>query len=223
MNKPLDFNSKEILFPIFVILLSGFSIVFEHLHNLLSLSVLVSIIGIVGGVLFIYRYSVSTKLIYLWTIAQIIIVVPSFDVSQFLKLSLGFYSGQKGIHLNYLPLIYLGFMKIIEASVLVGKTITFTEFRAGGALGAIFPMKGTIIERVAIDKEKNYLLVELDSPFNYENQQITHVLTKAKDNEKTLKPGKKDQLAFFRVVEDKNDLIRPSMAKFPFVDWVYVR
>jgi hypothetical protein len=222
MNKPLDFNSKEIIYPVFVILLSIMNIT-NHLSGLFSLSVLVSLIGITGGILFIYRYAFSAKLLYLWTIVQIIVITPSFDLSQGFNLSVVLNTQKHGFHLNYLALAYLGFMKIIEASVLVGKKVTFTEFRADGALGDVFPLSGTIRERIEIDKEKNYLLVELANPFMYENKEITQVLTKAKDKEKTLKPGKKDQLAFFRIVEDKNDLMLPTADKFPFIDWVYVK
>lgn len=222
MNKPLDFNSKEIIYPIFVILLSIINIA-NHISSLVSLSVLVSLIGIAGGVLFIYRYTFSTKLIYFWTIIQVLVVIPSFDMSQAFSLSWGYFENRGGIYLNYLPLLYLGFMKVIEASILIGKPITFIEFREGGTLGDIFPRKGTIKDRLEIDKEKNYLLVELDAPFYYEGQDITHVLVKGKDKEKSLKLGRKNQLAFFRIVKSQNDLIKPHIDKFPFIDWVYAK
>lgn len=222
MKKPLDFNSKEIIYPVFVILVSVINIT-NYLTNPFKLTVLVSLIGILGGVLFIYRYTFSTKLIYFWTIIQLVIITPSFDMSQAFSLSYGFFETRHGAYLNYLPMLYLGFMKIIEASILIGKSVTITEFREGGTLGNIFPLKGIIKDRVEIDKEKNYLLVELEYPFKYEDQEIKQVLVKAKDKEKTLKLGKKNQLGFFRIVKNEHDLIKPHIDKFPFIDWVFVK
>ena len=220
MKEHLNFNSKEIVYPIFVILLSGINI-FNNLNDLISLSVLNSLIGILGSILFIYRYSLSTTLIYFWTISQVIIITPYFDLSQVLKLTFGFTADKFGIYLNFPAIIFLGFLKIIEASNLVGKKIVFKEFRET-VLGNIFPLTGIVKDRIDIGHEKNYLLVELDSNFQYENQSISYVLTKSKDKEKTLKLGKKDQIGFFRVVQNESDLKNSGIEKFPFIDWVRV-
>lgn len=216
MNKPIDFNSKEIIYPIFVILLSSLNLT-NYLNNPFTLSALNSLIGITGAILFIYRYPFSTKLIYFWTVSQIIVIPKYFDTSQVFSVTYGF-----GITINAVALFYFGFMKVIEASILIGRNITFTEFRAE-SIEADFPLTGTIERRIEIGKEKNYLLVALNEPFSYDGQKISQVLTKAKDEEKTLKLGKKNQIAFFRVVKNENDLINPTLDKFPFLDWVYAK
>ncbi|RZJ31623.1 MAG: hypothetical protein EOO48_01515 [Flavobacterium sp.] len=220
MTKPLDFNSKEIIYPIFVILLSGYN-VFSNLDNLVSLSILNSLIGIVGSVLFIYRWPISVKLIYFWTISQVVIIEPYIDFSQFFKITFGFSGNGYAVYLNILPLLLLGFLKVIEASTLVGKKITFNEFRET-SLGNIFPVEGIIEDRIDFPEDPNYLLVKLDSEIRYENQPISYVLTKSKDKDKVIKLGK-SQLGFFRVVGNKDDVRSFGLERFPFVDWVRVQ
>jgi len=148
-------------------------------------------------------------------------VEPYLDLSQGFKLTFGIFAGDAGIYINILPIFFLGFLKIIEASNLVGRKITILEFRET-ELGDIFPYTGTIKKRLDIGKEKNYLLVKLDVNFQYENKTISHILTKAKDQDQTLTLRKKNQLAFFRIVLSENDLMDSSIEKFLFIDWVKI-
>jgi hypothetical protein len=110
----------------------------------------------------------------------------------------------------------------MEAMTLIGKRIVFSEFRET-VLGNVFPMTGVIESVVNFGHDKNYLLVKLDTDFNHENENIGYVLTKAKDKDKIIKPGKKNQLGFFRIVPDKNEIGNSGVEKFPFIDWVRVQ
>jgi hypothetical protein len=221
MTKSLQFNPKELVYPIVVLLFSVCNF-FSNLNNLLSLSILNSVIGIVGVVLLFYRIPVATKLIYFWTISQIFIIKPYIDFSQVITFSFFFGDENRGIFLNYLPIFFLGFIKIMEAMTLIGKRIVFSEFRET-VLGNVFPMTGVIESVVNFGHDKNYLLVKLDTDFNHENENIGYVLTKAKDKDKIIKPGKKNQLGFFRIVPDKNEIGNSGVEKFPFIDWVRVQ
>ncbi len=214
--------SAETILPIIVILLSIMNI-FSNDHGLISLSILNSLIGIIGSVLFFLKKVNSVRLIYVWIIAQIVIIDPFFDLSQGINFKLGFILGLKNgdvvLNVNVLAVIMLGFIKILEAANMVGKRITLKKFR-DGILGEIFPINGTITERISLENEKNWLLVALDKSFDYEGQKIHKVLIKRKDD-KTVKLKEKNQITFFRLVLDENDLINSSdKSKFPFIDWI---
>lgn len=219
---PKNNFSTEAILPIAVILLSILNIS-NAIHDLISLSVLNSLIGIVGSILFFQKKPISVKLIYIWIIAQIVIIDPIFDLSQGLSFKLGFTlgleNGDVGLNINVLPVLLLGFIKILEASNLIGKRITLQEFRAG-ILEDIFPTTGTITERISLENERNWLLVTLDNSFDHEGQKINKVLIKRKDD-KTVKLKEKNQISFLRLVLNEADLIHKSdKASFPFIDWV---
>lgn len=214
--------STETIVPIAVILLSVMNIS-NKIHDLISLSVLNSLIGIVGSVLFFLKKPISVKLIYSWILAQIVIIDPIFDVSQGLSFKLGFTLGLKngdvGLNINILAFLMLGCIKILETANLIGKKITLKKFR-DGILEDIFPINGTITERISLENEKNWLLVTLDNSFDYEGQSINKVLIKRKDD-KTVKLKEKNQISFLRLVVHENDLINKSdKASFPFIDWI---
>ena len=102
---------------------------------------------------------------------------------------------------------------------LVGKKITLKKFR-DGALGDIFPIDGTIIKRINLNNEKNWLLVELDESFAYNGQNISMTLIKRKDD-KTIRLKDKNQISFLRLVYNEMDLENTTdNTKFPFIDWI---
>ena len=82
------------------------------------------------------------------------------------------------------------------------------------------PIKGKISERLDFDKNKNWLLIELENQMEYEGKKIGKVLIKNKDAEKSIKLKEKNQIAHLRLVTDESKLLTKELAEFPFVDWI---
>ncbi len=210
--------SKETILPIIVFVLSVLNIL-SNINNF-SLSILLSIIGIISTILFFKQNSLSTKLIYFWLIAQVIIIEPIFNLSQssfILAFTLG--SGSYNLVINFLPLLFLGLIKVIESSTLIGKEINLLEFREN-AISEFLPTKGKILKRIDFNENKNWLLVELEKQIDYEGTKIDTVLIKNKDPEKSIKLKEKNQLAHLRLVIDESKLMTKELSEFPFIDWI---
>lgn len=155
MKNKSSFTPEKIV-PIVIILLSLMNIS-DHIGNILSLSVLLSFIGILGSVLFFLKKPISTKLIYAWLVAQIFVINPFFDLTQGISFQFGFTlglrSGDVGIKLNVVAIFLLGFVKMFEATNLVGKRITLKKFR-DCELADILPAFGIITDRITLEKRK---------------------------------------------------------------------
>lgn len=210
--------SKETILPIIVFVFSVLNIL-KSLNNF-SLSILLSIIGIISTILFFRQNSFSTKLIYIWLIGQVIIIEPIFNLSQFsftLSFTLGL--GSYNIEINFLPLLFLGLIKVIESSNLIGKEINLLEFREN-SISNFLPTKGKIYERLDFNDNKNWLLVELENQIEYKGKKIDKVLIKNKDVEKSIKLKEKNQIAHLRLVTNESKLITKELSEFPFIDWI---
>ena len=210
--------SKETILPIIIFVLSVLNIL--NKINTFSISILLSIIGIISAILFFRQNSFSTKLIYVWLIAQVIIIEPIFDLSQSsfsLAFTLGL--GDYSLKINFLPLLFLGLLKVVESSNLIGKEINLLEFREN-AISNFLPTKGKISERLDFNENKNWLLIELENQMEYEGTKIDKVLIKNKDAEKSIKLKEKNQIAHLRLVTDESKLLTKELAEFPFVDWI---
>lgn len=145
--------SKETILPIIVFVLSVLNIL-SNINNL-SISILLSIIGIISTILFFKQNSLSTKLIYIWLIAQVIIIEPIFDLSQSsftLAFTLGL--GNYSLKINFLPLLFLRLLKVVESSNLIGKEINLIKFREN-AISDFLPTKGKNSERLDFNENKN--------------------------------------------------------------------
>jgi len=215
--------STETIFPAIVTLFSIINLTSQY-EDIVSFSALLSVIGILGTILYFTKQSIAIIFIYIWIIAQIIIIDPIWNLSQVFNFNFGFNlgtaKGNYGINLNVIPLLYLGFLKVLKANNLIGKKIMFKEFRES-EFGNIFPLTGIITKRVALGNEKNWLLVTLDLPFAYDNIEIQNVLIRRKD-EKVVKLKTENQIAFFRLVYKEHEVSNhnPDINKFPFIDWV---
>lgn len=191
----------------------------NYLSDLFSLSVGVSVLGVVGGVLFFLKNSWSAKLIYLWIILQIVSVRPFFDVIQVYSLGFSFTGDDTELYINIVAILYLVFYKFILSALLTGKQLTFNEFRESD-LGDIFPLRGTVESRAKVGDENNWLLVNLEVPFEYDGSTISNVLIKRKDD-KSIKVKANNQIIYFRLVRNEADLADTSdTSKFPFIEWV---
>jgi hypothetical protein len=230
--------TTETVFPLLVAGLSLFHL-FNHLSDLLSLSALLSLIGITGTILYFKKNDLFKKLIYTWIIAQLIVIdrqlldpstqtwhdQPFWDLTQAvsfkLGLTLGTTSTKFGLNVNIVAIVFFGLYKILEVSSLMGKPVTFRKFRPDNKLGDVFPLTGTLKKRVILAKEKDWLLVELSSTFTFNGKPVDHVLIKRKDGE-IIKPKLKNQIVFFRLVYNVNQVVEGEneTSHFPFIDWV---
>ena len=209
--------SKETILPIVVFILSVLNIVTSK--NNLSISTLLSIIGIVGTILFFRQNNLSSKLIYIWLIAQALIIEPLFNFSQSgFTLAFSLETDYFTIKINILPLLFLGLLKVMEISNLIGKEIHLLKFR-DNVISDFLPATGKITKRMDFNNDKNWLLIKLDSSLQYEAKNIEKVLIKNKE-EKPIKLKEKNQIAHLRLVTDENKLTTNDIANFPFIDWI---
>lgn len=104
---------------------------------------------------------------------------------------------------------------------MAGKQLTSRAFRQDSRLGDIFPLQGTVVKRLHLSKEKDWLLIGFPTPFMYEDRYYSHALIKAKDGN-PIKPGAANQIVYFRLVEDENRVTDTGndIHQFPFIDWV---
>lgn len=209
----------ELLFPLAVILLSLISL-YDQTIYLHYPALVVSIIGLIGGLLYFLKVKFYSTLIYIWIFSQIIIIGGTkidpntnqfvankiWDTSQFLRLQFGytfttFNSSQNGIYINFVPFFLFGLLRILSVSDLIGEKIVFRKYRKDNRLGNIFPFEGIVKQRVNLSNEKDWLLIELLEPINYRDLEINHAFIKS--NDKTpLKKGGKGQMAYFKIVEN---------------------
>jgi len=217
MRRKIEFT-KETILPNLVFIFSVINII-THLSNP-NISILLSLIGICGTILFYNQNSISSKLIYIWLIAQVIIIDSIFNLNQFgfnLSFALGF--GKYKLSINFLPLLFLGMIKVIESSNLIGKQINLLEYREN-EISEFLPIKGIISKRLDFNENKNWLLVDLENQFEFEGKKINMVLIKNKDAEKSIKLKEKNQIAHLRIVTDETKLITRELNDFPFIDWI---
>jgi hypothetical protein len=229
--------TTETVFPIIVVGLSLLNIS-NNSSDLFSLSNLLSLVGIAGAILYFKKHPLYKTLIYVWILAQVIVIdrevldkatgvwydKPFWDLAQGFSLKVGFNfttdSNKFGLNVNIVAIVFFGLLKILEVSSLVGKQLTFNKFRQDNKLGDIFPLTGTVTRRVTLANEKDWVLVALTSPFDFNGRTVENVLIKSKDGT-TIKSKNKNQLVFFRLVYDLNDLVEGDneSSNFPFVDW----
>ena len=235
-NKKTTFTT-ETVFPV---LLAGLSLlnISNHSADILSLTNLLSLVGIAGTILYFKKNDLFKKVIYIWVLAQVIVIdrevldkatgvwldKPFWDLTQVFSFKLGFNfttdSTKFGINVNIVAIFFFGLLKILEVSSLIGKQLTFKKFRQDNRLGDIFPLTGTVLKRVTLSKEKDWLLVQLSSIFDFDGKPIEYVLVKSKDGE-TIKQKAINQLVYFRLVYDINSVIEGDndSTNFPFIDW----
>lgn len=145
-------------------------------------------------------------------------------MSQIVNLLFGFDIGNKAhqyiLSINLVPLIFIGYYRLVIISSFQGKKYKFSKFRENNKLGNVFPLEGTILKRVQLNNEKDWLLVQLDNSFTYWEKEIKYVLIKPKDGT-SIKQNSK-QLIFFRLVYDLDKVSDGvnDIHEFPFVDWV---
>ncbi len=235
MNKE-RLSSKEAIFPVVVLVASIFAL-FQQTYFLNILSFVVSLVGIVGVWLFYKNNRYFQPLFFVWILVQLLIIdkvtlLPSganvhtvyWDVTQGVNLKFGLSAGtlysKTTVHINILAIIFLVVFRLLRISSLVGTKLTFYKFKEDSVFAEVFPVTGSVIKRIEVAGEKDWLLVTLDKPIIYNEKQIFSVIIKRKDGG-ILKPSMANQVIYFRLVDNTNDLFADAdIKKFPFLEWV---
>lgn len=229
-------SSKEAIFPVIVLAASIINL-YHQIQSVVIPSVFVSIVGIAGVWLFYKNNRYFKPLFFVWILVQLLIIDKEtflspgvsihkvyWDVTQGINLKLGFtvasFSSKTTVHLNILSIVYLLVFRLLRISSLVGTKLTFSKFKSDSVFSDVFPVTGTIINRVEVAGDKDWLLVTLDRPVMYDEKQIFSVIVKRKDGE-ILKPSKANQIIYFRLVDNTDDLLaKADIKQFPFIEWV---
>lgn len=217
----------EFLFPTLVLILSILNITGNFSMDNIP-SVIVSVIGIIGVLLFILKNKWYKQFIYLWIISQIIFIPDIWNVVQVLSIKFGFSfilkSGRViGIFMNIVPLFYLVAFRALQMSTIIGSRIVIKRYNKDSRIKHLLPIDGTVVKRVNLSGEREWLLVRLDKPIILLNAEIDFVLLKA-EGEKPLQKSKKKQLSYFRIIDEPVDVDSDSFSKehSKFIDWVVI-
>ncbi len=235
MNKE-RLSSKEAIFPIVVLVASVFAL-YKQTYFLNIPSFVVSLVGIVGVWLFYKNNKYFQPLFFVWILAQLVIIDrvtlhPSgvsvyslyWDATQGVSLKFGIFAGstfsKTTVHINILSILFLIVFRLLRISGLVGTKLTFYKFKEDSVFADVFPVTGSVFKRIEVAEEKDWLLVTLDKPIIYNEKQIFSVIIKRKDGG-ILKPSMANQVIYFRLVDNTNDLFaKADIKKFPFLEWV---
>lgn len=236
-------TSKEGILPI-IILVSGLL----NLTNVYDLSnipaLLITILGFVGVGMFIAQKGNFALIFKIWVLLQLPLIyteivdtsmgvrqifeVPIFKTAQFFELSFGFTLTLKGgailhIKLNLIPFFFFGLYKITATSGLIGKTLQVGKINNKSRYTNSFPVTGTVIKRVAIGKEKDWLLIDLEPAIEIGETQIKRALIHPKNKESFNK--KKFTASYLRVVSGNEEVPETNLNfdNFPAYDWVKVK
>lgn len=194
---------REYIFGILVII---FSLI--NIHNVFSgiriESLIVSIIGIVGAA-FMKDKKWAIYLLWIWVYAQLIVIEPIWNASQFLELKLGLTITLKigtkcFIGVNFVAVVCLGIIKFLILNTLVGKEIKLRSYRQDSFLSEFLPSRFIIEKVVKLNKEQKWLLIkQLDAVMP-----IYGLI--CPKNQESLKPKKVGQMLQFRLVKNPDEI-----------------
>ncbi|MCX6180420.1 MAG: hypothetical protein NT150_00640 [Bacteroidetes bacterium] len=240
----LDKQPKEYILPGIITLLSLINL-FSSIYYLNIIQILVALIGLTGVVLFLYKKGNPALFFQVWIFSQIPVIhtesiiliengiqainsTPIFDATQLLQLTFGFTLGLKGgtnlfIYFNFVPLLYFGLYRVVAASILVGKKIKLTKIKKESKYKNSFPITGSIIKRVELEKENDWLMVELENELIVGEIKSTKILIHPKNKEKYNK--RSDVVSFIRLIKNEqiNDAVMHKKEDYPFYDWLNIQ
>ncbi len=237
-------NKIEIIFPIAVI---GFSVLnisnqtISHTGQYINYpSIIISILGIIGGALYFAKNKLYSKFIYIWAVTQAIVLTsyvpdiqlqqmverPFWNVYQVLNLTVGFNWESKNntsylLHFNFASIIFIGFAQILYSRSLYGTKINLRPFKADSSLKTLLPTTATIEKRITLSKDKTWLLIHFDKKDS--SSPIEYALIRSKEEGETIRPTKKNQIVHFLLVTDPTAIKETnSKADFTKGDWAIV-
>ncbi|WP_372642473.1 hypothetical protein [Ancylomarina sp.] len=146
----------------------------------LGLSILTSIIGLIGAILYFQKKNFFKYFILFWIIIQFVefseLLIAAdgvkywnaiFISKQLLHIKIGqsFNINNLGykLELNFIPILYLAFYQVLRLSSFKGKHFRLTRFRENNEF-TIENFEGTIIDQVILDKVNESFIVKLSKP-----------------------------------------------------------
>ena len=163
------------------------------------LSIANSVIGLAGVALFLLDKNAFRPLIWIWIAAQAIIIdhtisdriagtvvsQPIFDLSQIFHLKIGFYAsgGTNAYGLNFNAVIILCFFlfRNLKTSSFIGKRLGLLAMRGNLDLQFEEGTFATLVQRVNLDGDDNWLLGYLSTLIIFNGKQYDRVLVHLED------------------------------------------
>jgi hypothetical protein len=195
---------KKIGFGIFVGVISLINLT-NLRFGLHPVSLVVSILGIIGSVFYLLDKKWAINLLMIWAYSQIIVIEPIWDASQIFKIKFGFTFNEEtskafSLELNIIGILYVSIVKLVFLNSLIGKEIRLKSFKQDSFLNDFLPCSFTIDRMVSVDKEKGWFLIK-----QINTDKVICGLIKTKDPG-TINPKKKGQILQFRIVENFNKI-----------------
>lgn len=184
---------KEILLT-FIITLTAIYNIFSNLDQLFSLSVGLSIIGLLGVVLYMAKIKYFDICIWMWILLQLPIISLAttsnsvtqidtiFNLNQVALLSWNFKItiGSLSVGLNIIPLVFLLLYKALVASSIIGSTVALKPVTELSPLIGYTPLQATVTDITA----DNAFLAELDKKVIVDDMSYNQISFKTSDKSK---------------------------------------
>ena len=183
---------KESILSYIVLLLSLINI-YNHQNQLISLSVGLSIIGIVGFISFLLKNDLYKTLFFIWIIAQFPIIEvseikdgikyvnPIFDLSQAFKIKFGFgltyIPKTYYIGLNIIPFGFYALYKFLMAKSLISNTITIVPLSEQSPINKFSPLNADIIDTT----DRGSLIAKLEDRITINETEYDKIIFKTVD------------------------------------------
>jgi len=208
---------KDIIISIIVLILSILNIINNQL-NIISLSVGLSIIGILGIVSYFLKLKYFKYLIIVWFFFQlpniefgemingVKEITNSFNLNQTIDLRLGLSFGSTTsiyIGLNIVPIVFIGLYKLLLSNSLIGEMVTITPVREISALKAFSPLEIEIIDTL-----KGEFVGTLNSPITIGNKTFYEIYFRTEDKS-IFKLNKERQICNIRL-KNENKVIETN-------------
>ena len=131
-------------------------------------------------------------------------------------------AGNGGLHAGakLLSLFLVLLPRAKRNSDLTGTVFSFSTYRHDNSLRDVFPLKGVVVKCVNLSRELDWLLIKLDTAFEYHGKTMEYVLIRRNDKE-AIVPGKINQLVFFKMVPDISIIKEGENDKTNFPDEVW--
>lgn len=231
-------HKKQLIFPLLIIATSVLNfIAFNELMDIIS--IIVSLIGIWGVILYFRNSSYNVFLYRLWIVLQVpqiwieynygtsIDYKSLFETTNILKYNLGpsfYYDDLTTINfkINVLAFIYYLIYKLTILKKLTGRGIKVSQLNIHGKLAPFFPIHAEIIKRIQVENENEWFLLSLNEPIILDEIRYDRIIIDSKESDLRKKKTKKE--TDIRLIKEGEDINNKAINKsnYPFVEWVLV-
>ncbi len=190
--------------------------------------------GILGVVLYLFKWRISLVLLYCWILLQLLTVeqvagdriislVDFHLLAEFrFYASVPFQGVEYQVGLNLIPLAYLPLILMLRRRTIVGEELTVNLFRENDWLFEKLPQQVKVLDKVNFAGNKDWLVVHLSESIPFNGTLYYHALLKAKDYVSLRR--NKPRIAHFRLFDGHKRPGRDQdLKQFPFIDWVVVK